>query len=126
MDLEVKEAMLSDEEVITIGPEENVATAKLRMSRNNIGGLPVIDSENKLLGFITLRDLYITPVLSDLLVKDLMSEDLVTAKPDSSIKEISNKMITTGIQRIPIIDEEGKLIGLVTQSSMIKVLRNLI
>lgn len=124
--MKAKEVMLSRDEIKDIGPDERIATAKLVMSRNNIGGLPVTDSENKVIGFLTMRDLNIPPVPSNLFVRELMSKDLVTASPETNLKEIAKKMLETGIQRIPVVDNDGKLKGLITQTSMIEVLSNLL
>ncbi|PTD94602.1 inosine-5-monophosphate dehydrogenase [archaeon SCG-AAA382B04] len=124
--VKAKDVMLGKNEVKSIRPNQKIATAKLVMSRNNIGGLPVIDENNELLGFLTLRDLHITPLSGGFEVKELMTKELVTAKPDTPIKEIAKEMIETGIQRIPIINNEGKLEGLITQTSIIKVVGNLL
>ena len=49
-----------------------------------------------------------------------MTRDLIKGHEDTTLKEIVEAMIKTGIQRIPIVDGKGKLIGLVTQTSVIK------
>ncbi len=120
--MKAKKVMISKEEVKTIKPNDRVATAELVMSRNNIGGLPVVDEEKKVIGFITLRDINIPSAKGNLLVREIMTKDIICKKPNSRIKEIAKEMQKTGIQRIPIINNEGKLLGLITQSSMIDVI----
>jgi len=111
----------------TIHPEERVALAKLRMLRQSVGALPVVDEDNTLIGILTLRDIDMSGAEAlTLLVKDLMTRDLITRKKDALLGEIVDIMMETGIQRIPIVDENGKLIGLVTQSTVIRSIRSLI
>jgi CBS domain-containing protein len=91
------------------------------MLRNNIGALPVIDRNNVLVGIVTQRDIDLAGNdTSDLLVSDLMTRALITAKETTPLRWIVEQMIKSGIQRIPIVDDKSKLLGLVTQTSVIK------
>jgi CBS domain-containing protein len=111
-------------EIYTIHPENRVALARLRMLRHGVGALPVIDAKEKLLGIITLRDIDLAGnEASALLIEDLMTTDLITGREDTSIAEITARVLQTGIQRIPIVDVDGKLIGLVTQTTIIRALK---
>lgn len=114
-----KDIMIKDVHVIEVGSK--VALARLKMMRHGIGGLPVVDKNDKVVGMITLRDIDLAGTdVSNLPVEDLMTTNLVKGKVDTTTKEIVELMIKTGIQRIPIIDEKGKLLGLITQTSIIK------
>ncbi len=114
-------------DIYTIHPEERVALARLRMLRHGLGALPVIDKDGTLVGILTLRDVDLAgPEALVLPVGELMTRDLITRKKDTLLGEIVDIMMETGIQRIPIVDDEGKLIGLVTQSTVIRSIRPLI
>ena len=114
-----KDIMIRDVYVIEVG--NKVALARLKMMRHGIGGLPVVDKNDKVVGMITLRDIDLAGTdVSNLPVEDLMTTKLVKGKVDTTTKEIVELMIKTGIQRIPIVDEKGKLLGLITQTSVIK------
>jgi CBS domain-containing protein len=114
-----KEVMIRN--IYTIEPENRVALARLRMLRHSVGALPVIDREKKLVGIITLRDIDLAGnEASALLVEDLMTANLITENEDVPISEIAAKMLETGIQRIPIVDVDYRLIGLVTQTTIIR------
>jgi len=107
--------------IYTIHPNNRVALARLRMLRHGVGALPVIDKEKKLKGIITLRDIDLAGnEASALLVEDLMTASLITESEDTPINEIAATMLQTGIQRIPIVDPDYKLIGLVTQTTIIR------
>ncbi len=120
-----KDIMIKNAQVI--GPNEKLALARLIMVRQGVGGLPVIRDDRVLVGIITLRDLAFGggDVLA-LQVKDLMTKtNLMTGTEKTTLLELADIMTKTGIQRIPIVDEDGKLVGLVTQSVVIRAFRNL-
>ena len=112
--------------VFTIEGEARVALARLKMLRHNVGALPVIEKDGALIGMITLRDIDLAGTdISNILVEDLMSRELVTCDEDTSAREIAEKMIRTGIQRIPVVRDK-KLVGLVTQTSIIKAAKEVL
>ncbi len=122
-DLKAKNVMI--ETVQTISPTDLIAAAKLKMMRSNVGGLPVVD-DGKLVGIITHRDILLAGGEAvGLKVEELMSKNLRTAEPDTSLLEIIKIMVDEGYQRIPVV-QNGKLIGLVTQSSVIRAIAELV
>jgi len=121
-DLLAQDIMIEDVHVTS--PTDLVAAAKLKMMRCNVGGLPVVD-DRRLVGIITHRDILLAGGEAlGLKVEDLMSKDLKVAEPDTSIMEITKIMADEGYQRIPVV-QKGNLIGLVTQSSLIRALAGL-
>jgi len=114
-----RDIMIKD--VRTIAQDRKVAGARLVMFRHNIGALPVVDADNILVGIITQRDIDLAGAnVSNLLVSDLMTQTVVKAKETTSLRWIVERMIKTGIQRIPVVDNQSKLLGLVTQTTVIK------
>lgn len=112
------------EDVHVTSPNDLVAAAKLKMMRCNVGGLPVVD-DKKLVGIITHRDVLLAGGEAlGLKVNDLMTKDLYVANKDTSILEITKVMADKGYQRIPVV-ENGNLVGLITQSSLIRALAGL-
>ena len=111
-------------DIYTIHPTQRVALARLRMLRHGIGALPVVDEDNRLEGIITLRDIDLagTEAVS-LLVVDLMTTILKTGFADTPILTIVETMLKTGIQRIPIVNSKNRLIGLVTQTTVIRTMK---
>lgn len=121
----VKDIMIKN--VRTIGQEERIALARIGMLRYGVGGLPVVDDDNKLIGILTLRDIGLvgTGVMS-LAVKHIMTkENLITAFETNTLLDVADIMSKTGIQRIPIVDDKGKIVGLVTQSVVIRAFLSL-
>ena len=116
-----KDVMIRD--IYTIHPTQRVALARLRMLRHGVGALPVVDENNKLLGIITLRDIDLAGNESyPLLVADLMTTNLITGNEETSVAEIVDIMLRTGLQRIPIVDDD-QLIGLITQTVVIRTMK---
>jgi len=117
--LVAEEIMIEDVHITS--SKDVVAAAKLKMMRCNVGGLPVVD-EGKLVGIITHRDVLLAGGEAlGLKVADLMSKDLQVAEKDTPIMEVTKIMADKGYQRIPVV-ENGNLIGLITQSSLIRAL----
>lgn len=112
-------------QVQIISPGDLIAAAKLKMMRNNVGGLPVVDGE-RLVGIITHRDILLAGGEAiGLKVKELMSKNLKVVGPETSLLEIVTIMADEGFQRIPVV-KNGKLIGLVTQSSIIRAVADIV
>ena len=118
-----KDVMIRRKDMYTINPKKRIALARLRMLRQGVGALPVVDDDNNLVGIITLRDIDLAGErTNDLFAEDLMTTDVITRGENTAISEIAEAMDQTSIQRIPIISKDGKLIGLVTQSVAIRSL----
>jgi len=114
-----RDVMIKD--VHTVSADRKVAFARLMMLRHNIGALPVVDDKRVLVGIITQRDIDLAGSdVSDLMVSDLMTRSLVKANETTPLRWIVEQMIKTGIQRIPVVDGDSRLLGLVTQTSVIK------
>lgn len=117
--IKARDIMIKD--VVTAGPGDVLAVARLKMMRLGVGGLPVIEG-NKLVGIITHRDTVLAGEKAmNLRVKDIMTSDVLTIEEETSLREIVLIMKNTGYQRLPVV-ENGKLVGLVTQSCIISAL----
>jgi len=104
-------------DVVTIGPEDVVASAKLKMIRLGIGGMPVVE-EGRVVGMITHRDVILIGERASAMKVGEMTRDVLTVGEETPVREIAGHMRRTGYQRIPVV-RDGRLSGLVTQSSII-------
>jgi len=91
------------------------------MKEKKVGGLPIVDSKNRVTGIITERDIMnlFADKMSSIKVEDLMSEAVVTALPTTTIFEATRTMTTQGFRRLPIIFE-GKAVGMITAMDIIR------
>lgn len=105
---------------ITLNIKSNVGHAAAIMREHKIGGIPVIDAEGKLLGIITNRDLRFQKNMR-IPVSDIMTKDnLVTAKAGINLREAEDILQEYKIEKLPIVDDAGKLIGLITYKDILK------
>jgi IMP dehydrogenase len=108
---------------LTIGPEATLAELDEICARYRVSGLPVVDEGNRLLGIVTNRDTRFVPE-SDFplrLVSDVMTKmPLVTGHVGISREEASHKLATNKIEKLPLVDEQGRLKGLITTKDFTK------
>lgn len=105
---------------VTITADKTVGEALRLMHDNHIGGIPVVDQENKLIGIVTNRDLRFQSEM-DLPISEVMTyKNLVTTKsPD--LAEASKILLKNKIEKLPVVDEEGHLLGLITYRDITKI-----
>lgn len=109
---------------ITLSKDRNVAHAKSLMSKYKIGGIPVVNDSSELIGIITNRDLRFE-FKNERLVEEVMtSKNLITAKEGTSLKQAEKILQDHKIEKLPVISDEGKLVGLITYRDIIKVSEN--
>lgn len=108
---------------LTVHPDATLADLDKLCGRFHISGLPVVDSENRLAGIITNRDMrFIASEDYDRLkVKDVMTrENLVTGPSDISKDDAHRLLADNKIEKLPLVDAEGKLTGLITVKDFVK------
>ena len=108
---------------VTIGPEATLEDLDERCGRYRLSGLPVVDVEDRLIGIITNRDLRFTPVAEwgTTLVRDVMTHPpLITAPVGISREDATVLLRAHKRERLPIVDEDGKIAGLITVKDFVK------
>ena len=107
--------------VISISTLSKVDDAIELMKEHNVGGLPVIDKQERVWAIITERDIafMFTGRLSGMKVASVMSPRVVTASPSTSIFEAEKTMVSHGFRRLPLVTE-GKLEGILTVMDIIR------
>lgn len=129
--------------IITVTGEADIEEAIHLISTNRIPCLPVIDKENRIIGMITRKDVIAAAGLSkdhtvrdivrhiisvpaprhhnekDRTVKDIMSSPAITVRSGSGIKEAASKLIEMRINNLPVVDEAGKLIGIISAGDIV-------
>ena len=110
------------ESPLTILPEASADDARRRMADNDVGGLVVVDEGNHLLGIVTHRDVLLAPH-NGINVSQLMTprDRLVVASKDSTLEEARRKLYEHRIEKLPLVDAEDHLAGLITAQDIIKI-----
>ncbi len=109
-------------EPVTINDSASIADVLKIMDEGKIGGVPVLDKAGKLVGIITSRDLRFEKNHKRL-VKEVMTKgsNLITAQKGITLKEAEAILQESRIEKLPVIDKAGKLIGLITYKDIIKI-----
>lgn len=143
--MKVKEIMTK--EVVSVSPYAYAKEALDLLFKMQISGLPVIDSQAKLVGMFTEKDIisYILPSyiekvgrfiydenpkstkkkflgLSKMTVSQLMRKDVVTTSEDAPLCEVARIMLTQKARRLPVLDKSGKVVGIVARGDVLKAL----
>jgi len=110
---------------VTISMTTTIGEAAKKMCENRIGSLLVVDKEGRLRGIITERDL-LCAVGKDILsnpVWTIMTENPISIKPEAHLDEAIKKMTEVGIRHLPVVDKEGRPIGLVSVRDILGSIR---
>lgn len=118
-----RDIMTADPACVT--PDTAISDAAQMMKDQNVGMLPVVEAEgsDKLVGVITDRDITIRHVAEghgspDDPVREAMTSNVITCKPDDDIQAVMKTMASEQVRRIPIVNENGALVGVVSQADV--------
>jgi len=118
--MEARDVMTADPACCS--PSDSVKEAAALMVDNDCGDIPVVDEGGQLVGVITDRDIACRCVAegksADTPVEEVMSSSLVTVAPDASIDECCKKMEDNQVRRLPVVDDQGKCCGIVSQADI--------
>jgi CBS domain-containing protein len=113
--MKVSEVMTSD--VQTVTPDQSAREAASFMLRAEAGSIPVTEGD-RVIGMITDRDIAVRGVAEgrgpDTPVRDLMSDDIICARQDDDVHEIAQRMSKEQVRRLPVLDENDRLCGIVS------------
>ena len=119
MHTSIQEAMTSNP--TTVGPTNTVTEAAQIMKSEDVGSLPIVEGD-KLVGVITDRDLAIRIIAEakgiDTPVAEIASKDVVTIDPQQSLEEAARLMANNQVRRLPVVEEDGKLVGILAQADI--------
>lgn len=141
----MKVSELMTREVMTIPPEMNVREAARHLFEKQISGLPVVDENRKVVGMITEKEiigmalpkyaeqygdfdviLHEEPFIKmiaeadKIKVKEIMRKEVLCVGEDVSVAEVARLMIAKKARRIPVLDKEKKLVGIIARADIVK------
>ncbi len=109
---------------VTIHPDATVGAALSMMAQHHIGGIPVVDDNNFLIGIVTNRDLRFLDNLKQPVSAVMTSENLVTAPQGIGLAEATDIIKSHKFEKLPVVDKDGKLVGLITYKDLMKIKDN--
>jgi len=124
MTMKISEVMTT--EVETIGADQTAREAASFMLRADAGSIPVCDGD-KVIGMITDRDIAVRGVAEgrgpDTPVSELMSDGIICAREDEDIQEVARRMSEEQVRRLPVLDAEDRLCGIVSLGDLTRETR---
>ena len=122
--LEVEKVKRSENGIITdpitLPPNESTETARQLMAEHNVSGIPIVGEGNKLVGILTRRDMKF--LSADKTIEEVMTAtNLVTAPPETALDEAETVLNKHKVEKLLLVDGEGKLAGLITMRDIDKL-----
>lgn len=110
------------ENPITVRPDALLSEAHQTMTAANIGGLMVVDTDGILIGILTTRDMLLASE-TEATVESVMTpqRDLIVASMDEPLDKARLKLHLHRIEKLPLVDNDGKVIGLITAQDIVKI-----
>ena len=106
---------------VTLPLDSTVSDAKSYMKEYSIGGIPIVDNDNKLIGIVTNRDLRFEKNTNRSISEVMTSDNLVTVSKGTSLSEAEVILQNHKIEKLPVVDENYKLVGLITFRDITKL-----
>jgi CBS domain-containing protein len=142
----IKADQIMTRQVITVGPDAPLIEVAARMGENKISGLPVVDNDQVVVGVISEKDFLkgmnhlknpsfigvllqcldssggVAASLKSLSAADIMSSPPVTVTVTASILDVANTMDRLNINRVPVVDENANLAGIIARSDLVQAM----
>ena len=106
---------------VTLPIEAKVIDAQKSMREHGIGGIPIVDKEGKLIGIVTNRDLRFEKNFDRSISEVMTSKNLVTVSAGTSLKQAEVILQENKIEKLPVVDDDYKLVGLITFRDIAKL-----
>jgi acetoin utilization protein AcuB len=126
-------------DVITVAEDTPMMKASIIMKEKNIRSLPILNKKGEMVGIVSDRDLRdaspskatsldvheLNYLISTIKIKDLMTRNVVVVRPDETVEFAAILMLENKISSLPVINNQGSLIGIITQTDIFRVLINI-
>ena len=106
---------------VTLNPDSTIGEALKLMRENKIGGIPIVDAQHKLVGILTNRDLRFETNSNNKVSTVMTKENLITAPEGTDLKKAELIFKKNKIEKLPVVNKSGKLIGLITFGDILKL-----
>jgi CBS domain-containing protein len=122
----VREVMTDRPRCVT--PETLISEAARLMKSDDVGSLPILEGE-RLTGIVTDRDIVLQAVAEEkdprgMPVREVASRELVTIGPEEDLSEALRLMASHQVRRIPVVDEDSRLVGIVAQADIAREVKD--
>jgi CBS domain-containing protein/rubredoxin len=104
---------------LTLRPETSVHEAAALLSEHRISGAPVVGEGDSIVGIVSEYDLIARPGST---VREVMSRDVVSVRDTDSVDRVRALLVTQRLKRVPVVNVEGKLVGLISRADLVREL----
>lgn len=130
-------------QVVTVGPATPFKEIVARLAEHRVSAVPVVDDDGRVLGVVSEADLLLKEEFPEpdqdiplfwtkrrrlehdraaaTTARDLMSIAVVSITPDATVAEAARRMHAAGVKRLPVVDKDGRLVGIVSRGDLLKV-----
>jgi len=109
--------------VVSAKEDASARDVALQLASGHNSGMPVTNAKGELIGIVTeldiLNAIYEGKELMEITAKDIMRENVMTAQPETRVKDIIETMSEWNFIRVPVVDKEGKLLGIVARCDIL-------
>ncbi|SDC59493.1 CBS domain-containing membrane protein [Geodermatophilus telluris] len=109
-------------DVRTVQPQETLYRARMLMNQHAVKALPVVTDDRRVVGIVTVYDLFNLDVAALDPVSRVMSSPVSTVGADTPVSELVGLMADRGLRHLPVVDDDGRLAGIVTRAELVAVL----
>ncbi|OYT34473.1 hypothetical protein B6U96_12890 [Archaeoglobales archaeon ex4484_92] len=116
MEIQVSEYMTKN--VYTLSPNDTVKDAINLIKRTGHDSFPVVDKENKVIGYVSAIDIIDKPMTTK--ICEIMTKELYVAREFMNLRDAARVMFRTGHSKLPVVDEENRLVGIISNADVIR------
>ncbi|MFE5709275.1 CBS domain-containing protein [Streptomyces sp. NPDC056501] len=109
---------LMTDDVVSAVPAASFREVAKLLAEHDISGVPVVDEDDRVVGVVSESDLL---ARDELTARDLMSTPAVTVHAEETVADAARLMVRRGVERLPVVDEEERLVGIVTRRDLLRV-----
>jgi len=109
---------------VTLLVDATIGDALKLMKENKIGGIPIVNDQQKLVGILTNRDLRFENNKNKKVAEVMTKENLITAPEGTDLKKAANILRNYKIEKLPVVNKQGKLVGLITYRDILQLTNN--
>jgi len=113
-------------DVVTVGPEDSLYRVRILINQHRVKALPVLDAERRVVGIVSIVDLFNRDAGDVATVESVMTTDVAMVHDDTPVAALVELMAERGYRHLPVLDADDHLVGLVSRAELISVLHRLL
>ena len=119
---QLRSGTLMARDVQTARPADTIYRARMIMNNHHVKVVPVVDDDRRVVGIVTVYDLFNLDVVDLDPISTIMTSPVTTVRTDTPVSEVVALMTDLGLRHLPVVDEDGRLAGIITRTELIAVL----